>query len=524
MTRLPRFPGRALARALPLAGMLTAFVVACAPAPPAGAPGAQKAAPPAGPTGTLTISQLALLPRADPYAVTANAEHSIVYSVWDPLSRVDEEGNTKMYLAESWQNESPTSWIVKLRQGVKWHDGSPFTARDVVFSIERIQDPECKCIWNTAYNYVTGGEVIDDHTVRIKTSSMQVGLPVDFGRVAMLPKDAYERMGKDAYFQNPVGSGPFKLAKIAPGESWTLEANEDYYLGPPKVKTLIWKQVKDPATRVAELLAGTSDIVIGLPPNELARIDASPNAQTVVGPSVIRVMIDFPLSTTPELKDKRVREAVVRAIDVDAINNAVYGGKAGKQNGHFDKHSFGYKKDSKPHTYDPARSKQLLAEAGFGDGLALPLMMPKGGFLLDDEIALAVVDYLNKGGFKIDYQPIDFGTYSAMRLKTEYKGIQLASTRNSTGDPDQIMRSYDPKRQDKYLLDPQLEKLIDAQASEPDRDKRAAKVAELDAYMHDNFLAYNMMTVPSLDGINKRVEGFKQSPFETYSFHQVAVK
>jgi peptide/nickel transport system substrate-binding protein len=235
-------------------------------------------------------------------------------------------------------------------------------------------------------------------------------------------------------------------------------------------------------------------------------------------------MIDFPLSTTPELKDPRVREAVVRAIDVDAINKAVYGGKGGKQNGHFDKHSFGYNKDSKPHAYDAARARQLLQEAGFGAGLALPLMMPKGGFLLDDEVALATADYLNKGGFKIDYQPMDFGTYSAMRLKTEYKGIQLASTRNSTGDPDQIMRSYDPKRQDKYLLDKQLEALIDAQASEPDRQKRAAKVAQLDAYIHDNFLAYNMMTVPSLDGINKRVKNFKQSPFETYSIFEIAVE
>jgi peptide/nickel transport system substrate-binding protein len=342
------------------------LVSACTPTPPAGqsaggqtGSAAQKAAKPAGPTGTLTIAQLALLPRADPYAVTANAEHSIVYSVWDPLTRVDEEGNAKNYLAESWQNESANSWIVKLKKGVKWHDGSDFTAKDVVFSIDRIRDPNCKCIWHTAYNYVEGGEIVDDHTVRIKTKTMQVGLPVDFGRVAMIPKDAWEKMGEDQYFQTPVGTGPFKLTKIAPGESWTLEANENYHMGVPKVKTLVWKQIKDPATRVAELLSGTSDIVIGLPPNELQRIDASPNAHTVVGPSVIRVMMDFPLSTTPELKDKRVREAAVRSINVDAINNATYGGKAGKQNGHFDKHSFGYNKECKPHTYDPARAKQL---------------------------------------------------------------------------------------------------------------------------------------------------------------------
>jgi peptide/nickel transport system substrate-binding protein len=331
-------------------------------------------------------------------------------------------------------------------------------------------------------------------------------------------------MGKDAYFEAPIGTGPFKLTKITPGESWTLTANEDYYLGPPKVRTLIWKRVPDPATRVAELLAGTSDIIIGVPPNELPRIDASPNAQTVVGPSVIRVLLDYAISTTPELQDKRVREAVALAIDVDAINKAVYDGKAGKQTGHFDRHSFGYNKNLKPHPYDPARAKQLLADAGYADGMPLILQRPKNSYLLDDEVSLAVVDYLNKGGFKIDYQPIDFAQFSAMRLRGEYRGIQLGSSRNSTGDPDQIMRSYDPKRQDKYLLDKQLEALIDAQASEPDRTKRAEKVAVLDQYIHENFLAYNLMTVPSLDGVNKRVEGFKQSPFEIYWFHGTSVK
>ena len=510
-------------RALAAVILVATFAAACTPAP-ATAPAAQKGAP-AGPTGTLTISQLALLPRADPYAVTANAEHSIVYSIWDPLSRVDEEGNTKMYLAESWQQESPTSWIVKLRKDARWHDGVPFTSADVLFSIDYIRDADgCKCIWTSAYSYVLGGEAIDANTVRINTKDQQVGMPVDFGRVAMMPKHAVEKMGKDAYFQAPVGTGPFKLAKITPGESWTLEANENYYLGAPKVKTLIWKRVPDPATRVAELLSGASDIIIGVPPNELPRIDGSSNARSVVGPSVIRVLMDFAISTTPELKDKRVREAVALAIDADAINKAVYDGKGGKQTGHFDRHSFGYNKDLQPHPYDPVRAKQLLAEAGFPNGMPIVLQRPKDSYLLDNEVSLAVVDYLTKGGFKVDYQPIDFAQFSAMRLKTEYKGLQLGSSRNSTGDPDQIMRGYDPKRQDKYLLDKQLEALIDAQASEPDRAKRAVKVAALDQYLHENFLALNLMTVPSLDGVNKRVEGFVQSPFETYSFLGVSVK
>src|SRR5687768_1651699 len=476
------------------------------------------------PTGTLTISQAQIVPRMDPYALTTNSHFSIYYSVWDPLSRVDEQGKLVHYLAESWQNESPTAWIVKLKKGVKWHDGSPFTAKDVVFSVQRLLDPETKTIWTAAYSYVTGAEAVDDSTVRIKTKSLVVNVPQDFGRMQMMPKDAFEKLGKDGYLASPIGTGPFKFVKMAAGQSITLEANMDYHLGPPKVKTLIWKQVPDPATRVAELLSGASDIVIGLPPNEVSCINSSPSAKVIAGGSVIRMILNFAISTTPELQNPRVREAVVRAVDVNAINKAIYDGKAGAQTGWLDKHSFGYNKDLKPYTYDPELSKKLLADAGFPSGMPLTFQMRKGDFLLVDEVALAVVDYLKKVGFQVKFESYENAAFTAMRAQKAYKGVYLLASRNSTGDPDQVFRGLDPKREDLYLLDKELERLIDAQASEPDAEKRAVKVGAVDKYIHDNYLAYNLMTVPALDGTSSRVGDFRQSPFDIYSVHQLSVK
>ena len=511
-----------------LAGPLLALTLMAAcggpQAPQAGPAQAPAASAAAVPTGTLTISQATIVPVMDPYALTTNSQFSIFYSVWDPLSRVDEEGKLQNYLAESWQNETPTSWIVKLKKGVKWHDGSLFTAKDVVFSTQRLLDPATKSIWTAVYSYVTGAEVVDEYTARIRTKTLVVNVPQDFGRMQMMPKDAFEKAGRDSFIKAPVGTGPFKFVKMAAGDSITLEANMDYHHGPPTVKTLVWKQVPDPATRVAELLAGTSDVVIGLPPNEVTRIGNSPSAKIVAGGSVIRVMLNFAQSTTPALKDARVREAAIRAIDVDAINKAIYDGKAGKQTGWLDKNSFGYNKDLRPHTYDPAKSKQLLSAAGFPNGLPIIFQMRKGDFLLVDEVALAVVDYLKKGGFQVEFQSFENAVFTQMGARGEYKGIYLLASRNSTGDPDQVLRALDPKREDKYVLNKDLEKLIDTQASEPDVTKRAAAVAAVDKYIQDNFLAYNMMTVPSLDGVNNRVSNFKQSPFDVYSVYPLAVK
>ncbi len=509
------------------AGLLLALALtaACAaPQPQAGVPPSAAASAATVPTGTLTISQATIVPVMDPYALTTNSQFSIYYSVWDPLSRVDEEGKLQNYLAESWQNETPTSWIVKLKKGVKWHDGSPFTAKDVVFSVQRLLDPATKSIWTAVYSYVTGAEAIDDYTARIKTKSLVVNVPQDFGRMQMMPKDAYEKLGRDGFLKTPIGTGPFKFVKMAAGDSITLEANLDYFMGPPKLKTLVWKQVPDPATRVAELLAGTSDIVISLPPNEVTRIGNSPSAKIVAGGAVIRVLLNFAQSTPPVLKDPRVREAAIRAVDADAINKAIYDGKAGKQSGWLDKNSFGYNKELKPYAYDPAKSKQLLAAAGYPNGLPITFMMRKGDFLLVDEVALAVVDYLKKGGFQVDFQSFENAAFTQMGARGEYKGIYLLASRNSTGDPDQVFRALDPKREDKYTLDKALEKLVDAQASEPDVAKRAAAVAAVDKYIVDNFLAFNMMTVPSLDGVNNRVLNFKQSPFDVYSVYPLAVK
>jgi peptide/nickel transport system substrate-binding protein len=496
------------------------------PAAPAGltaAPAAQPAAP-AAPTGTLTFIQSLLPIVADPHVEYLNSSWGVNYSIYDPLARVDEQGKLQPYLATSWKMEDPNTWIFMLRKDARWHDGTPVTSKDVVFSIQRLLDPATKSYWTAIYSYVAGADAVDDYTVRIRTKSLVVALPQDFGRMAMLPKDQFEKAGKDAFFAHPIGSGPFKFVSQVRGERMTLEANEQYWGEKPKVKTLILKQVTDAATRVSELMAGTGDIVDGIPPNELARINASNIASVVAAPTVRRILLEFALSTTPELNDERVRKAIAHALDAEAINTGIYNGQAGKQTGWLDRFSFGYNRDLKPYPYDPAKSKQLLADAGFPNGMPLDFTSFKGRFLLDDEISLAIADYLTKAGFKLNFKSMEFATFSTAMNNKELKGVFLSSSGNSTGDPDQVFRSFDSKRQALYVVDPALDVLIGKQAQETDLTKRAAAVAEVDAYLHGHMLDLNLMTVPGLYGVNKRVQGWKPSPFEVYSFVTATVK
>ncbi len=477
-----------------------------------------------GPSGTLTVAQQAILPRPDAYALTTNMEFSIQYAMYDPLSRVNEEGELTYYLAESYEPESESSWIVNLKPGVLWSDGEEFTAEDVVFSIEHMLNPDTGTIWTAVYSYVESAEVIDDYTVRVNTTRQVVNLPQDWGRMSMLPKHAFEAMGADAFFENPVTSGPFKFVEMVPGERIVLEAYDDYHLGPPKVQNLIFKQVPDAATRVAEALTGESDIVFDIPPTELERVNDSGVAEIVAYPGVGRLIVEFAIATTPALEDPRVREAVFLAIDADAINDAIYGGNGGDQTGWFDRHTFGKNPDIESHGYDPTRARELLADAGYPGGLEIPFTIRTPDGLLSEDVGLVINDMLNQAGFITEFQTLEAAEFTRLtNVDGTMEGIFMRGSRNSTGDPDQILRALDPTREGKFIDDQELQELILAQGSEADPEARAEIVAEIDQYIHDNFLSYTVITWPGIEAVNTRVSGFTPSPFEVRSFHNVSV-
>lgn len=477
-----------------------------------------------GPSGTLTVAQQAILPRPDAYSLTTNMEFSLQYAMFDPLSRVNEEGELTYYLAESYEVESDTSWIVHLKPGVLWSDGTEFTADDVVFSIEHMLDPDTATIWTAVYSYVESGEVIDDYTVRVNTTRQVVNLPQDWGRMSMLPREAFESMGADAFFADPVTSGPFTFVENVPGERMVLEANLDYHLGPPQVETLIFKQVPDAATRVAEALTGESDIVFDIPPTEMERVNESGVAEVVAYPGVGRLVMEFATATTPVLEDPRVREAVFLAIDAESINEAIYGGFGGDQTGWFDRHTFGKNPDIVAHGYDPDRARELLAEAGYPDGLEIPFTIRTPDGLLSEDVGLAINDMLNAAGFITQFSTLDAAEFTRLtNVDGTMTGLFMRGSRNSTGDPDQILRAYDPTREGKFITDEGLQELILAQGSEPDVDARRAIVEEIDAYIHDNFLGYTIITWPGIEAVSTRVSGFVPSPFEVRWFHGVSV-
>jgi ABC-type transport system substrate-binding protein len=284
---------------------------------------------------------------------------------------------------------SPQVWEVKLRRGVKFHNGEEFDAESVKFSLERVKLPTMRASSN--FRPIDRVEIVDPYTVRVHTSKPWPTFTtvMGFRQASMYPPKAYA--GKDSAFisKNPIGTGPYKLVRWSKDEEIVLEANEQYWRGAPRIKTVVFRPIPDDAVRVAALQNGEVDVAVNIPPHLANIIAGHPRVFLTTAPSIRTLQLMF---VTHEFDaqhklvgpykgvtaDKRVRQAITSAIDADEIIKSVLDGKAIRLATMLTPLHFGYDAALKPVKQDVAKAKKLLAEAGYAGGLELTLNSPQG--------------------------------------------------------------------------------------------------------------------------------------------------
>jgi len=317
---------------------------------------------------------------------------------------------------------APTVWEIKLRKGVKFHNGEDFNAESVKFSLERVKTPALRGSSN--FKPIDRVEIVDAYTVKVHTMKPWpiFVVALNQSQAAMYPPKAYA--GKDTQFisKNPIGTGPYRFVRWSKDEEIVLEANNGYYRGAPKIKTVVFKPIPDDAVRVAALQNGEIDVAVNIPPH-LANIIANhPKLFLSTAPSVrtIQLMIythqfDAQHKVVGPYQgptaDKRVRQALAYALDVDEIIKGVLDGKAQRVATMLPSMHFGYDPSLKPLKQDVARSKKLLAEAGFPNGIEITLNGPQGRYVRDKEVLEAVTGQLNKAGIKATMHTYEFVNY-----------------------------------------------------------------------------------------------------------------
>src|SRR5437868_14557768 len=401
---------------------------------------------------TLTIAAVAISPASaqtlryanqgdlkslDPYTLNETTTHAHLGQVYDGLIARDKDLKIIPALAESWETPEPTRWRFHLRKNVKFQNGDPFTADDVVFSADRVRAKGS----NLQTRIAADAKVVkvDDHTVDFILTSPNPIVHYQWDTWYIMDKKWAEENNTaaptPAAATSPSfaslhtnGTGAFTVESHQPGVKTVFKANPNWWRKPEhNLKEIIFTPIASDATRVAALLSGEVDVIEPVPTQDIARVDASPNAQVLKGPEIRTIFLGMD-QTRDELlfsnikgknpfKDVRVREAFYKAIDIESIKTRVMRGLSTPSALMIAPQLLGLSKDFTRPKYDADGAKKLLTEAGYPDGFEVTMDCPNDRYVNDAAICQAVVGMLARVGVKINLLAQPKAQYFAKVLK-----------------------------------------------------------------------------------------------------------
>lgn len=408
--------------------VLGVVLSACAPAtsPTIVQPTTAVEQPPAteqmGPSGQVIIAQSADINTLDPKLLKGRETQNVMRLMFDSLFHRDDNMQIIPWLATSVENPDPLTWRFHLRQDVKFSNGDDFKANDVKFTMGRLLAEDSG--WSER-SFIDKVKIVDDYTVDIIT---QKPYPAFLTRAVlwhMTDEEYFNKAGDDGFQSNPVGTGPYKFVEWIKDEQVVLEANVNYWLGAPEIKTVIFKSIPEAATRIAALEAGDVNIISNVPPEYINLPGQDVKVATVSGTRAFFVGMN--VNVAP-FDDVRVRQAMNYAVDVPAIIKSVLNGLARPIDNPLLPEAFGYVA-TPVYQYDTEKAKSLLSDAGYADGFQ---------FQLDTspelkEIAEAISGQLSQLGIVVNINILDS---AALTAKDEPGGSQayLSSWGNSEAD------------------------------------------------------------------------------------------
>src|SRR5215470_5813774 len=321
---------------------------------------------------TLVYAVQSDIPNWDPPNSVLRESIIFGYHVFDHLAARDlKTGKVGPGLAVSWKNVDETTWEVKLRPNVKFHDGTPFSAKDVKATFERVVDPNLKLTYRATHIKIKTVEIVDDLTVRFKTDGPYPLFVERLTAQVMQSEKAIREKGHDWLQENPLGTGPYKLVRWNKKQEHLLVRNEDYWGPKPAFKYVRIRIIPEQATQIAELISGGVDIIKAVPPDQMDVIEKSGQARTSTSPILRTAMLQLDQagrSGKNPFQDKRVRLAANLAPDIDGIIKHVLNGLGDRVATAVNPMAFGFDPSIKPYKLDLAQAKKLLAEAGYPNG------------------------------------------------------------------------------------------------------------------------------------------------------------
>jgi len=407
----------------------------------------------------VSIGLGATITSIDPHYHNLSPNNSLLLHIFEPLIQRDENQKLAPGLATSWKAIDDLTWEFKLRKNVKFHDGSPFTAEDVVFTLNRVPNvPNSPSSFATFTKPIVDVKVMDPHTIVFRTATPHVLLPSDIASVFIVSKKNGEKATTGDYNSGraAIGTGAYRFAEYTPNQRVVLKANYGYWGGEQPLDKVTFKILTNSAARVAALLSGDVQMIEVVPTSDIARLsqDKNFNLADKVSNRVIYVHLNQsneksapfvtdksgkPLDKNP-FRDSRVRKALSMAINRDAIADRVMEKKSVPAAQLLPDFFYGTSKNLKPVKYDPEGAKKLLAEAGYPNGFALTIHGPNNRYINDDKIAQAIAQFYSRAGIDAKVETLPSSVYFTRATKLEF-GYMLLGWGTESGEQGSSLRS-----------------------------------------------------------------------------------
>ena len=455
------------------------------------------------------------VPTLDPHFLLLDSNIAYNQHIYGALTDTDEHGRLIPDLAQSWTTDGKNTWRFNLRPGVTFHDGTPFTADDVVFSLERVPN-----VPNNASPYtgqllgVLAVRKVDDHTVDIVTDGFLPLLPAQIAKLAIVSRRAAEGKATEDFNTGraAIGTGPYRVVEVQGKERLLLQRFDAYWGTKPDWDHVEFRILPNDSARTAALLSGDVDLIEFVPLQDAARLAATPNITVHSGDSARVMYLGLNVDPKPApsgpnpMLDPRVRQAISLAVNRDGMVRSILldHGRVATQVGV--PGMLGYLDDARPDPFDPDTARKLLAEAGYPQGFATSIICPNGRYIADAQVCQALGQMLARIGIKASVEALPAAVFfSRVRTGANPAPLFLTAWSNVMGDAgytlNNLFHTTDPARKmgatnRSGWSDPALDHDIDAALNEPDPARRLALLRAADRRALDARVLLPLFTAP----------------------------
>ncbi len=441
----------------------------------------------------------------DPHQQWNPDSYYVYRNIFDNIVTRDDAGEIVPQIATAWEQVSDTEMVLKIREGVTFHDGSPLTAEDVAYSVRRITNPEFGSPQLGQFNQIIGAEATGDFEVTLTTNSPYPVLLAQLVKLSVVPKKVVEALGDESFNAAPIGSGPYAFHEWNRGVDVTLSRNDDYWGEAGPFDAAVFAAVPDASTRVANLRAGTADLIVSIDSDIARQLEGQPGVHVLTAPTE-RVAFMGMNTTRPPLDDPQVRKAATMAIDREGIVLGILAGGETVAGQMATPSHFGYVDGVEPSPYNLEEAKRIVAETGAGE---TPMEFATSP-VFDQRIVQAIQQMLTEAGFNVEISMTDMSTYLQRARAPEQTerpffsfGRWSCACQDVDGVQFPLLHSSSSWSR---VNDPALDKVLEQGRSSLDDSTREAAYAQVQRTVQDSAYILPLYQAVALYGASDKLD------------------